>query len=111
VELTELASLYHRDVSEFLAEQEEEEDLLVAFHRVAQEARGTPEAEREVLRYAHLCREGFRLECQLGRRKRPGSPFYDMAHPASISAAAQQGAEIAEEERKRLGLGCAPIPD
>lgn len=111
VELSELAALYHRDVPALMSEEVEEEDLLVAFHRVAAEARGNPEVDRQVLHYAQLCRVGYQLETMLARRLRPGPPAYDVSSPSSVVAAVQQGSEIAEEERKRLSLGCAPIPD
>ncbi len=112
LELSELAKLYGRPISEFFDEDAQpEEDLLVALHRLSSDTPDRDAVEREVVRCVEICREGFRLESVLERRVRVGPPAYDMPAPRNFAEAVEQGEEVAEVERNRVGLSHAPIPD
>lgn len=113
LELTRLSGLYHQPVSYFLEEtiDEEGEDMLVALYRIAPGLNDEPEVKEQVNRYLDWCREGYNLEQILGRDHRMGPPNYAESIPRNVGEAVSQGAKIADQERKRLNLGHAPIPD
>jgi transcriptional regulator with XRE-family HTH domain len=112
LELAELAKLYGRPISGFFAEDDgQEEDFLVALHRLSPEFKDKEVIERQVLRCVEICREGYRLESLLERKLRLGPPAYDLPPPNNFAEAVEQGGEIAEEERNRVGLAHSPIPD
>lgn len=112
MELAELAKLYGRPISEFFSEDDQSgEDLLVALHRLSDDSKDKAAVEREVGRCVEICREGFRLESILERRLRLGPPAYDLPAPKGFAEAVEQGEEVAEVERNRVGLTHSPIPD
>ena len=113
IELVELAKLYKRPVAEFLTDEDfsNDEDVLVALHRLTGDGLSTEELECEVRRCVSLCREGYDLEQLLDRRPRHGPPAYDVPDPKTFAAAIEQGEDVAEQERMRLGLAYSPIPD
>lgn len=110
LELTNLARLYRRPIASFLDEAEEE-DVLVALCRAADNFQGHPEIRQEIARYVEICREGTELERLLGLPERSGPPAYDLPAPRSPMDAVEQGGHVAAEERRRLGLGNNTIPD
>ena len=109
LELTKLASLYRRDLSELLSLTPLDEDPFVLIGR----ADGTAclEADEAVTRSIDLLKNAVRLEELLGDRVREFPPFYPLASPHSFEEAIDQGRELAQRERRRLGLGTAPITD
>lgn len=109
LELASLAELYRCPIADLLEERVEEDDVLVTLHRLSGDA--GPVVQREVARCVEICREGYNLEQVLGRRARTGPPAYEVSPPKLIADAVEQGEAIAREERRRLGLGHAPIPD
>jgi Zn-dependent peptidase ImmA (M78 family)/transcriptional regulator with XRE-family HTH domain len=110
IELTQMAALYRRPVSEFLQPNAfESEDYLVVLHRLAPELKGDPQVQVDVETCLDLCRIGVGLEKALGREERQGPPDFAVPMPRTASDAVTQGVEIAAEERRRLGLGSAPI--
>lgn len=112
MELSRLATLYRRPVSWFLSEEPDaEEDVLVALHRIAPGFDQASEIRAEVDRCVEICREGVRLEALLGREERAGPPAYREPAPRSTGEAVAQGERVAEQERRRLALASAPIPD
>jgi Zn-dependent peptidase ImmA (M78 family)/transcriptional regulator with XRE-family HTH domain len=112
LELAELASLYGRPISAFLADgEDQDEDFLVALHRLSPEIKNREAVQREVLRCVELCREGFHLESLLKRKLRLGPPAYDLPPPSNFAEAIEQGEAIADEERNRVGLAHSSIPD
>ena len=113
LELTKLAELYIRPVLYFLQEgaRDEDEDVLVALHRVAPGLESDPVTHEEVTRCVSLCREGVALERFLGSASRSGPPNYEARLPRSSWEAVVQGEQTAVEERQRLGIGNAPIAD
>jgi len=115
LELSDLAKLYHRSVADFFAEEPipagKEEDALIAIPRLTKELVGDEAFQREVLRCVEICRVGVELENILGRRHPISPPFYQPPAPRRPFEANEQGEWVANEERRRLGLGYAPISD
>ncbi|WP_346907833.1 XRE family transcriptional regulator [uncultured Roseibium sp.] len=112
MELVSLAELYRRPVSWFFAEAPDaEEDVVIALHRIAPGLDDAPNIRSEVDRCVRICREGVSLEGLLGREERDGPPAYREPVPRSTGEAVMQGERIAEQERKRLELGSAPVAD
>ncbi len=112
LELDKLAYLYGRDIREFLADQYREEDAFVAlFRRHPELAQQEPMliALREA---AALGRELTGLERILSiERDLTALPSYRFPAPRSKGEAARQGERAASEERRRLELGNAPLPN
>jgi Zn-dependent peptidase ImmA (M78 family)/transcriptional regulator with XRE-family HTH domain len=115
LELSQLAKLYERSVADFFAEQESpatsEKDPLVILHRLPAGLLENPEVNRQVSRCVQLCSIGIDLESTLGIEGSMSLPFYELKAPTRPFEATRQGERIAEEERRRLGLGYGPIAD
>ena len=113
LELTKLAALYQRPVAHFLAEAEgaDEEDLSVALLRVAPGLEDELAIRKEIARSLALFREGVSIERLLGQDERSGPPAYEVGPPKSIGEAISEGASVADQERRRLGIGVTPIAD
>ncbi len=113
LELTRLSELYLRTVTDLLREgpTDGDRDVLVALHRAAPGLEDDPATREQVARCVQLCREGVALARLLGTESRAGPPSYDVRLPRSPGDAVVQGEEAAEQERRRLGLGNAPIAD
>ncbi len=110
IELTQFATLYRRSVAELLNPSEKfAEDYLVVLHRLAPELQNDPQVKLDVETCLDLCQLGVELEQTLGRDERQGPPKFTLSPPKNASEAVTQGFEVAEEERRRLGLGSAPI--
>ncbi len=102
VELAKLARLYGKPASAFLFEPEEGE-VLQYFRAEAPVA----EPDRAVVDEAvEWCRYYAMLEESIYGEQRFDLPTY----PVPRGLAIEQGAYLAEQERRRLGLGDAPIP-
>jgi Zn-dependent peptidase ImmA (M78 family)/transcriptional regulator with XRE-family HTH domain len=110
-ELETLAELYGRSAAELLTGEVSKEDFMVRLHRFTGESKESPEIKDEVEKWVEICRTGIDLESKLGRSPRLGPPCYDIPGPTNAIQAIRQGEEIAEEERKRLAVGTAPIAD
>jgi transcriptional regulator with XRE-family HTH domain len=108
LELTRLARLYARPVTWLLAEGAEDGDLVAALHDAAPGIAEDPEIRGGVHRLVALCREGAALERFLGRSP-PVLATYPLPEPANKGEAVSQGERVAEQERRRLDLGAAPI--
>ena len=113
LELGKLAELYNRPVASFFEETvpSKEEDILLALFRAAESVNDHPEWQTEIARYVSICREGVQLEQCLDRPAQVSPPTYQMPHPDKVMEAVEQGAFVADEERRRLGLGHNPIAD
>lgn len=115
LELSQLAKLYQRSVADFFAEDEvqpsSEEDPFVVIHRLPPELFDNPEVNRQVSRCVQLCSIGLDLETTLGIDGSVSLPAYELRPPTKPFEATRQGERIAEEERRRLGLGYGPIAD
>ena len=111
LELHRLAQLYQRDVREFL-EARFEESPVIALFRAYPELRDCPATTESLRRCGELHRELVNLREVLGRNRRPSTiPSYSQSAPKSKWNAVQQGHAAAEDERRRLDLGIAPLPD
>ncbi len=80
--------------------------------RAHPELRGSPAAMQSLRRCGELHRELVNLHEVLGLRRRLSTiPAYSLPAPSSKWNAVQQGRAAAEDERRRLDLGIAPLPD
>lgn len=112
VELASFADLYGVPISYFFEqERAEAPDALVALCRVLPEFSEDPHVRQEIARYVAICEEGMTLLDILGRKAARSAPAYDAPEPKTFPEAIAQGQEVAEQERRRLGLGNAPIAD
>lgn len=111
-ELTKLAKLYHRAIDYFFGDnQESEEELEVLLYRAEPSLSATPKIKKQLNHYVELCHKGVMLEKMLGREFRLGPPTYSLSIPRNKGEAVRQGELIAEQERKRLGIGLTAITD
>jgi Zn-dependent peptidase ImmA (M78 family)/transcriptional regulator with XRE-family HTH domain len=110
-ELTKFSGLYRMSVGELLSSDEPKDDPMVVLYRLAPQLENDPRVKLSVERCLDLCKVGIELEAALGRPARMGPPSFQVSIPQSASAAIEQGTEVADEERRRLGLGHAPIRD
>jgi Zn-dependent peptidase ImmA (M78 family)/DNA-binding XRE family transcriptional regulator len=111
LELSQLARLYGRDVQDFLAAEFDPSQTVLALFRTASQdlGEGAMEAFRNGLA---LARELASLESLLGvDRSQIGAPAYGVDPPRTRWQAIEQGLQVAEEERRRLGLGGRPLWD
>ena len=112
LELDGLAYLYGRDIREFLADDFREEDALVALFRLHPDVSSQEDVQAGLRASMEMGRELTNLERLLGiERDRPALPAYPQRAPHSKWEAVQQGEQVAIEERRRLQLGNAPLPD
>lgn len=111
IELDKLAYLFGRDIQEFLAEDFEEEDALAILFRAEPEIAHHEDVAESLRSCIALGREVTNLEVLLGiDREFAGAVSYQVSAPRSRWDAIQQGERVAEQERRRLGLGWAPCP-
>jgi Zn-dependent peptidase ImmA (M78 family)/transcriptional regulator with XRE-family HTH domain len=109
LEMTKLADLYGQTPAYFLAANEPAaEDLSVVLHRALPEIQGTPQIEKEIRRILDLYREGASLRGLLDQASEQTVPNYAV-RAATAGDAIRQGEVVAQEERRRLRLGTAPI--
>jgi Zn-dependent peptidase ImmA (M78 family)/transcriptional regulator with XRE-family HTH domain len=112
LELDRLAYLFGRDMRELFDDVFQEEDALVALFRVDPDVA----VKEEVIEALRVClalgREVTNLEQLLGIDRDLGRmPTYALPRPLNKWDAVQQGMRVADEERRRLGLGIAPLAD
>ena len=109
LELTHLADLYGRPVEWFVdPNRPKQEDPVVALFRAE------PGLQKEVVqnqarRCLRLLREGASLRRLTGGRSAVSLPRYELPPPRSVGQAIAQGQLVAEQERRRLDLGQAPV--
>ena len=112
LELDRLAYLYGREIREFLAEQFEEDDALVALFRAHPDLSNQEDLLKTLRHCLALGREVTNLERILANdRDIAALPTYDLPNPRSKWEAIEQGQRVANDERGRLGLGAAPVPN
>ncbi len=112
LELHQLAYLLGRDIRDFLAHDFAEDDVVRVLFR-SQDDAGEDDAIKPALRDCiALGHELTNLEDLLGMSRGCTSmAAYSLAVPSSKWEAIQGGARAAREERRRLGLGSAPLGD
>ncbi len=111
LELAGLAKLYGRPIADFFLAGDTTESEVVALCRVSEEFASRPELQQTIKELLEVCREGAQLEQILKRPERKGPPAYSVGDPKNYTEAVEHGLKIAADERKRLELGDAPIPD
>lgn len=112
LELAKLAALYGRSLNWFIKEQQTEhreaDPLAVLFRAGVLQ----PEDHARVAAFAQVCRNYRELETLLDLGEPAAPPEYGgYGPPRSKLEAIRQGDGLAAEERRRLGLGDAPIRD
>ena len=110
-ELSKLAELYNRQESSFFSNAKEIEDPLQALYRSSHHFEELPEDRDCIKEIANICKVGAFLANELGVSRTISVPIYKPQAPKNVREASEQGTEVAEEERRRLGLGNQPIAD
>jgi Zn-dependent peptidase ImmA (M78 family)/DNA-binding XRE family transcriptional regulator len=112
LELDRLAFLYGRDIRELLSDEFREEDALIAMFRANADLAHHAETADALRRCMALGRELTSLERLVGLdRDVAAAVHYGLPVPRSKWEAIRQGANVADQERRRLGVGEAPISD
>jgi Zn-dependent peptidase ImmA (M78 family)/DNA-binding XRE family transcriptional regulator len=110
LELDRLATLYGREIGEFLAEQFREEDAFVALFRAHPDVVEHEQVADALRTCVALGREVTNLERLLSIDRDLGAvAVYPMPAPRNRWQAVQQGEQVADQERLRMQLGLAPI--
>jgi Zn-dependent peptidase ImmA (M78 family)/transcriptional regulator with XRE-family HTH domain len=109
VELGRLAELYGRDAASLIAARDNlAEALSTVLPRALPDIQTSPAFAAAVNRILELCREGARLRSKLYQRREPSIANYSAA-VTSTADALKQAETVAASERRRLGLGNAPV--
>ena len=112
IELGKLAFLFGRDMRELLADEYQDADPLGALFRAEAEVSGDDAVLRKLRECVAIGRELTNLERLVGiDRDVSVAASYQLAAPRNRWDAIEQGSRIADEERRRLGLGAGPAPD
>lgn len=112
LELDQLAHLFGRDIREFVAETFDEADSLAALFRAQPEVVAEPSVANALRDCVFLGREITSLERLIGLDGgTAATASYTLRIPSTRWEAIQQGERLATEERRRLGLGEAALPD
>ncbi len=110
LELDRLARLYGRDIRDFLASEFQPGDSVIALFRAEPVIAGRAEVLDKLRDCIALSRALANLESLLGLdRSMPVVPAYSPGSLRSRGQAIEQGARVAAEERRRLGLGERPL--
>lgn len=111
IELDRLAFFFGRDIRDFVSESIEEEDALGALFRAEPQIANQEDVAASLRACVALGREVTNLEKLLGLdRELSAAVSYQVAAPRTRWEAIQQGERAGEQERRRLGLGFAPVP-
>lgn len=112
LELDRLAYLFGRDIREFIAESFQEEDALSAVFRSQSDIVGEPAVVEKLRQCIALGRALTNLENLVGiDRGQTAMVGYELPVPGNRWEAIEHGQRLADDERRRLGLGSAPIAD
>ena len=112
IEVDRLAFLYGCDIRDFFSEEFASEDSLLALFRADPDIAAQPEARDAFRHCLAVGRELTNLERLVGvPGESPSAVRYAVSEPRSRYDAIKQGAGLAEQERRRLSLGDAPIED
>jgi Zn-dependent peptidase ImmA (M78 family)/DNA-binding XRE family transcriptional regulator len=112
LELHRLAEYLGRDMRDLLAESFQEDNVLAAIFRSHPEFSGRRDLHEALVRSLALGREITNLERLLEIDRDLGAAAaYPLPSARTKWDAIRQGERIAQEERRRLGLGQTPLPD
>jgi transcriptional regulator with XRE-family HTH domain len=111
LELLKLARLFGRSMHDFF-EESFEHDGVAQVWRALPEARSDPATQAGMNHGIEVVNAILGLEAMLGlERLGAALPQYALEKPGTTWEAVTQGAELAESERRRLGLGADPIDE
>jgi Zn-dependent peptidase ImmA (M78 family)/transcriptional regulator with XRE-family HTH domain len=111
-EIVRLARLYGRSLSSILLDEDTpDEQPLTALFRMQDALAESPGLRRKLVEFSNIFQEARTIERLIGDEPRPLPPDYGLRDPRNHYEAYEQGQELAQQERRRLGLGSAPIPD
>lgn len=111
LELDHLAAIYGRDIRDLLAPDYVEDDALTALFRAQPGFELTSDVRSALITWRNKARALDDLEQLLEMPRRLcTAALYSSPLPSSRWPAIQQGEQVGEEERSRLGLGKAPTP-
>ena len=108
LELTHFAELYGRPIEWFVNPDAPLEDPVLALFR-AEPSLKNETVEKQARHCIRLFSAGASLINLLGRTSMGMLPRYELPEPRSTGLAITQGQDVANQERRRLGLGLAPI--
>ncbi|MDE2113205.1 MAG: ImmA/IrrE family metallo-endopeptidase, partial [Alphaproteobacteria bacterium] len=112
LELDQFARLYGRDIRDFLAPEFAEDNALLALFRANEDIANRDQTAEALRHCLSIGREFTNLERLIGLDRDLTSLIrYAYPLPRSRFDAIKQGTAIAEQERRRLGLGDGPIED
>jgi Zn-dependent peptidase ImmA (M78 family)/DNA-binding XRE family transcriptional regulator len=112
IELDRLAFFFGRDIRDFVSESFEEEDALAALFRAEPKIATQEHVAASLRACVALGREITNLEKLLDLdRDLSAAVSYQVPAPRSRWEAIQQGERAGDQERRRLGLGFAPVPN
>lgn len=109
LELTRLARLYRVNITRFF--EEEADDISVILHRAESGLDQDPTIKQKIKRCLELCQAGRRIEKLLKGDAERMPAFYLLGAPRNTGEAVAQAEQVAEQERRRLGIETLPIPD
>jgi len=112
LEIVRLARLYGRSLSSILLESETpEEEPLTALFRMQETLAESPGLREKLVWFSNVFQEARTIERLIGDDPRLLPPDYGLRDPRNNAEAYDQGQELANQERQRLGQGWGPIPD
>lgn len=112
LELHRLAEYLGRNMPDLLAESFQEDDVLAALFRSHPEFSGRQDLHETLVRSLALGRELTNLERLLGIDRDLGAAAaYPLPSARTKWDAIRQGERVAQEERRRLGVGQTPLSD
>ncbi len=111
LELDRLAFVFGRDMREFVGDDFKEQDTLAVLFRAGNLIDGDSEVVEKLRECVAIGRELTNLERLIGvDHDVPAMALYPLTPPGKRWEAIKQGEWLAEEERRRLGLGSGPLP-
>jgi Zn-dependent peptidase ImmA (M78 family)/DNA-binding XRE family transcriptional regulator len=111
LELSRLAKLYRVNVTQFFFEEEKTEGISVILHRAECGFDEDPVIKKKIERCLELCRKGREIEKLVRGEAERLPPFYRLSSPRNTGEAVAQAEQVAEQERRRLGIETMPIVD
>jgi Zn-dependent peptidase ImmA (M78 family)/transcriptional regulator with XRE-family HTH domain len=112
LELDRFAFLYGRDIRAFFAAEFGAENALAGLFRRNRDIADDPKSMSALRQCMAVGRELTNLERLVGIDRDPASAVrYNLSVPRSKFDAIRQGIAIAEQERRRLGVGYAAVTD
>ena len=112
-ELSKLARLYRQSIQDLVNETPPHEnvDPLVVLQQIEPDLQRESDVWVQVTECLSLCKEGSRLRHLMGIYPGSSLPDYAATYPCSLGEAVFQAENVAEQERRRIGLGNAPVAD